>query len=86
MNARRPDTEQNLPLVTIDVPEKGAGELKGLKPGDVVRVVLVGTVVEVAQRDPEISIPAYTGTLKLEVKSTNVNKQDGAFADMADDD
>jgi hypothetical protein len=86
LDMRRPDTEQNLPLVTIDIPSKALAELDGLKPKDVVKVVLEGTVVEVSRREPDLSTPGFAGMLRLEVRRVTTRKIDDSFAELADDD
>lgn len=79
-------SEKNLPLVSIDVPQKAVDELKGLQPGDPVRIVLTGTVAEVSTKEPDLSIPGFSGLLRVEVKTTKVVKQGNAFTEMAEDD
>lgn len=86
MDARRPNTEQNRPIIHIEVAKKNVGEIADLKPGDEVRVVLVGNVTEVVKRDSEqMGLPGHSGTLVVEVTSMKARKQDNPFSDLADD-
>ena len=78
--------ERNLPIVTIDIRRKDLSALDGLEPGDAVRVILEGKVVEVSQREPDMSYPGYSGMLRVEVKSANARKVDNAFAELVDED
>jgi preprotein translocase subunit YajC len=82
----RPDTDQNRPVVTVDVLRKDAKKLDGLKPGDTVKVTLIGNVVEVARRDPEIALIPRSGTLSVEATRVMITKQRNAFSDLAEDD
>lgn len=86
MEARRPNTEQNLPLVSIDIPRKTVGELEKLEPGNAVRVVLLGTVIEVSRKEPDISFPGFSGLLKVEVQSTKIARQDDTFLGLSEED
>lgn len=82
----KPNTEQNLPMVTVDVARKNVDELKGLKPGDAVKVVLTGKVVEVSLREPDVSYPGFSGMLRIEVKSTLVVDQNNSFSALMEED
>lgn len=56
---------QNLPIVYIDVSRADLGELKGLEPGNPVRITLIGKVVSVTKRQDD---QGKTGTIAVEYK------------------
>lgn len=86
MRDEAPRSNQNPPQATIDVSEKHVEELNDLEPGDAVRVVLEGKVVEVSQREPNADIPGFSGMLRLEFRRLRVGKQDNSFAELLEDD
>jgi hypothetical protein len=83
-----PSPEMNFPVVRIDVPAKAVSQLNGIKPRKQVRVVLVGEVTEVLQREPDIDMPLRNvGALTLEVSKMEISKLDDAFGELlAEDD
>jgi hypothetical protein len=82
----KPNDERNLPTVFIDVPKKNIDALDGLEPGNAVRVILEGTVVEVSQRKIDVEGGGFSGTLKVEVKRVAARKVDNSFSELMDDD
>ena len=80
------DPGKNPPMVLLDVRKQDAKTLRGLKPGDAVRVVLFGTVKEINERTADVGYPqGFAGSLSLELSKTTVAKR-SAFSDLFDDD
>jgi len=80
----RPEAEH--PLVRLDIPQKALSQIKTLKPGDPVRVVLIGKCEEVSQREPDVDFGGNVGELRVEVHKMEVRKADDQFGELFDDD
>ena len=80
-----PRPEADYPRVRLDIPQKALSQIKGLKPGDAVRVVLIGRCDEVSQREPDIDFGGHVGELCVEVHKMEVRKADDQFGDLFDD-
>lgn len=81
-----PRPEADFPQVHLDVPAKGVSQLKGIKPGDTVRVVLIGKCEEVSQREPDLDLPGNVGAMCVEVHKMEIQRDDNQFGDLFNDD
>lgn len=84
--AASPKPGSNPPTVTIDLLPKDVQQIRGYKPGDGVKVVLHGEVVEVSEREPDTSFPgSFAGTLRIEIDKVDVSQWNDFMA-MTDTD
>lgn len=82
-----PRPEADFPEVHLDVPTKALSQLKGVKPGDAVRIVLLGKCSQVSQREPDIEFgDGNVGNLCLEVHKMEITRQDDQFGDLFNED
>ena len=82
-----PRPEADFPEVRLDVPAKSLSQIKEVKPGDAVRVVLLGKCVRVSQREPDIEFgDGNVGDLCVEVHKMEVRRQDDQFGELFNED
>lgn len=70
------------PIVYVDLSKSDIGELKGVGVGDSVRVIILGTVQAISQREDN---KEKTGTITLVSKDVVVKDAPKGLADLLDE-
>lgn len=80
--------DQREPMVHFDLDKEEAKEVKNFRPGQVVKITLVGTVESMSFRkpdDPDLS--GYEGSLSIKMRDMDIGLSTrNAIAELLDDD
>ena len=84
VEASSPD--KNPPSIRVEFSKKDVGQIVGLKPGAVVKLVIEGKVTEVHTREPYDESTGFVGDIYLEASKTKLtDNSDNAVSDMIDE-
>ena len=76
------------PCAHVELDKEAVKKAKGFKPGQVIRLSLVGTVESLSMRKPDDpEEKGYQGSLSLEISSFDIGiSQKNAYAELLDED
>lgn len=77
--------ERNPPTIYIPIPAKTVQQLEDVKPGQVVHVLLIGTLTQVTKRKPSTAWPGYVGEISVEADKIAVATTENAIQEFLDD-
>lgn len=80
------DPGKNPPTVTLDVPKKDVSQIRDLKPGDRVKIILDCEVSAVSEKEPDTGYPVgFAGSLTVEINRQTITKNND-FSALVDED
>lgn len=76
---------RNAPVVHIEVPQSALSQLKNLKAGNEVHVLLIGKLDSKTERKPDLDTPGYVASVTVEVRRFAICRDENSMADLMDE-